>query len=65
MVAQVLANALELVANLDADAFEQFRLADAGQADASSRASRATGWSSATEAWPAKTAPLAFRTGKV
>src|ERR1700720_4767793 len=31
MVAQVLANALELVANLDADAFEQFRLADAGQ----------------------------------
>src|SRR6202049_892280 len=31
MVAQILANALELVANLDADAFEQFRLADAGQ----------------------------------
>src|ERR1700724_978052 len=31
MIAQILANALELVANLDADAFEQFRRADAGQ----------------------------------
>src|SRR6202011_1298450 len=31
MVAQILANALELVANLDADAFEPFWLADAGQ----------------------------------
>src|SRR5712691_8430631 len=31
MVAQVLANSLELVANLDADAFEQLRPADAGQ----------------------------------
>src|SRR3981189_587201 len=31
MVAQVLANSLELVANLDTDAFEQLRPADAGQ----------------------------------
>src|SRR5580692_4286254 len=31
MIAQILANALELVANLDADAFEPFWLADAGQ----------------------------------
>src|SRR5260370_14030263 len=31
MIAQILPNALELVANLDADALEPFWLADAGQ----------------------------------